>query len=286
MWDIGNNAMKSILITGADSYIGTSVEAWLKRFLNEYRVDTLDMIRPEWREYSFKGYDVVFHVAGVAHQRETKKNEDLYYKINYKLAIEVAKKARNEGVGQFIILSSMSVYGLNQGVVTKDSIPDPKTFYGKAKWMADCEIEKMQSKDFLVSILRPPMVYGRNCKGNYQMLRKLAIKSPVFAEFKNERSMIYIDNLSEFVKKVIDQEQIGIFQPQNREYVSTTEMVREISNAHQKVVFFTRLFNPIIYFLKQRVNIFQKVFGNLVYEKCDLCDTVGFKESIIRAEGE
>ena len=238
MWDIGNNAMKSILITGADSYIGTSVEAWLKRFLNEYRVDTLDMIRPEWREYSFKGYDVVFHVAGVAHQRETKKNEDLYYKINYKLAIEVAKKARNEGVGQFIILSSMSVYGLNQGVVTKDSIPDPKTFYGKAKWMADCEIEKMQSKDFLVSILRPPMVYGRNCKGNYQMLRKLAIKSPVFAEFKNERSMIYIDNLSEFVKKVIDQEQIGIFQPQNREYVSTTEMVREISNAHQKVVFF------------------------------------------------
>lgn len=276
--------MKKILITGENSYIGMSVEAWLKKFPDEYHISTLDMTKSVWREYCFKGYDIVFHVAGIAHQKETKENEALYYEVNYKLAVEVAKKSRAEGVRQFIILSSMSVYGLSQGVITKNSIPAPKTFYGKSKWMADQEIEKLKSKDFLVTILRPPMVYGKNCKGNYQMLRRLALKSPVFVDFKNERSMIYIDNLCAFVKEIIDQARPGIFHPQNKEYVSTTEMVRKICRVHHKVIFFVKIFNPIIYFLVKKIYVFQKVFGSLVYEKCDLCDTVNFEESIRRTE--
>lgn len=278
--------MKKILITGANSYIGMSVEAWLKRFPDEYQIDTLDMIKPTWRDYRFEGYEVVFHVAGIVHQKETKENERLYYEVNYKLAVEAAKKSKAAGVRQFIILSSMSVYGLSQGMVTKNSIPSPKTFYGKAKWMADQEIEKLQSNDFLVTILRPPMVYGKNCKGNYQLLRKFALKSPVFIKFENERSMIFIDNLCAFVKDVIDKERTGIFQPQNKEYVSTTEMVREICSVHHKVIFFVKIFHPIIYFLRGKIDVFQKVFGSLVYEKCDLCDTVTFSESIIKAEME
>lgn len=276
--------MKKILITGANSYIGTSMESYLHKFPNEYQIDTLDMTKPEWKEYCFEGYDVIFHVAGIAHQKERKKNKALYYQVNYKLAVEVAKKAKAKGIRQFIILSSMSVYGLNQGVVTKNSVPAPRSFYGKAKWLADREIEKLQSSDFLVTILRPPMVYGKNCKGNYQMLRKLALKSPIFPNVENERSMVYIDNLCAFVKNVIDEERIGVFHPQNKEYVSTTDMVREICSANHKNIVVVNLFNPIINRFVKKINIFQKVFGSLVYEKCDLSDAVEFKESIIKTE--
>ena len=61
--------MKRILITGADSYIGTSVEKWLKRseFSGMYQVDTVDMRGEGWKQKDFSGYDTVFHVAGIAH---------------------------------------------------------------------------------------------------------------------------------------------------------------------------------------------------------------------------
>jgi len=276
--------MKKILITGANSYIGGSLERWLGCFPGSYQVDTLDMVNPKWREHSFQKYSVVFHVAGIAHQRETKENESLYYEVNYKLAVETAKKAKAEGVRQFIFLSSMSIYGLAQGRITRETIPAPKNFYGKAKWRADRKIRELQSEAFLVVILRPPMVYGKDCKGNYQLLRRWAIKSPLFADFKNERSMIHIDNLSAFVKDVIDHEKSGVFFPQNKEYVSTAEMVKEISRANHKKTFFLKGLNPLIRLLKGRVGVLQKVFGSLVYEKCDLCETVDFRESILRTE--
>ena len=127
--------MKKILITGANSYIGTSFEKYLKEnYPDEYIVDTVDMIDGSWREKSFAGYDSVFHVAGIAHQKETKKNAHLYYEVNRDLAVETAKKAKSEGVKQFIFLSSMSVYGMDTGVITKETKPNPKSNYGKSKF--------------------------------------------------------------------------------------------------------------------------------------------------------
>lgn len=58
--------MKKILITGANSYIGTSFESYIKEnFTEQYLVDTVDMLDGSWREKSFTGYDSVFHVAGL-----------------------------------------------------------------------------------------------------------------------------------------------------------------------------------------------------------------------------
>ena len=71
--------MKKILITGANSYIGTSFETWVNEWPNEYKVDTLDVKDVDWINYSFKGYDVVFHVAGIAHVSTDPKMEELYY---------------------------------------------------------------------------------------------------------------------------------------------------------------------------------------------------------------
>ena len=141
--------MKKILITGANSYIGTSFEKYLNNnYFNDYEVDTADMIDGTWREKSFNGYDVVFHVAGIAHQKENKNNAHIYYEVNRDLAVETAKKAKNDGVKQFIFLSSMSVYGMETGVITKKTSPSPKTNYGKSKLQAEEHITSLRDESF------------------------------------------------------------------------------------------------------------------------------------------
>lgn len=277
--------MKKVLITGANSYIGMSFEKWIEENCADIQTTTLDLIGDAWRETDFSQYDVIFHVAGIAHQKETKNNAELYYKVNRDLAIETAKKAKSEGVMQFVILSSMSVYGRNCGMITKATKEAPKTNYGKSKYEADEEIKKLQSDNFIVSILRPPMVYGKGCKGNYQSLRKLAIKFPFFPKFNNERSMIYITNLAAFVERIIREEKAGVFFPQNAEYVNTSDMVKKISQIYGKQKTMLSIVNWVIKFmLKLHVSLVEKVFGSLMYEKVDLCNTVEFNQSIIETE--
>ncbi|NMM65098.1 NAD-dependent epimerase/dehydratase family protein [Clostridium sp. P21] len=257
--------MKKILITGANSYIGTSFENYVKQWSDEYTVDTVDMIDGTWKTKDFSRFDVVFHVAGIAHIKETKENAELYYKVNRDLVYEVTKKAKSEGVKQFIFLSSMSVYGMETGVISKNTVPAPKSNYGKSKLQAEELITPLQDSTFNIAVLRPPMIYGKGCKGNYVRLEKFALKSPIFPDIKNKRSMIYIDNLCEFVKQIIDDESNGLFLPQNEEYVCTSDMVKEIAEAHGKKIYMTKLFNPLLRVLK--VSTVNKVFGDLMYEK-------------------
>ena len=274
--------MKKILITGAGSYIGTSFEKYMEQFGNDYSVDTVDMIGDSWKSVSFSGYDCVFHVAGIAHQKETLENALLYYEVNRNLAIATAKKAKRDGVKQFILLSSMSVYGVESGVITKKTVPHPKSHYGKSKLQADEKIVKLDCDSFKVATLRPPMVYGKDCKGNYQRLRTFALKSPIFPDYPNKRSMVYIGNLCAFVKKTIDEEKSGLFFPQNAEYVNTSEMVRVIARLKNKNLFMPKIFNPFINLIC--IPIIKKVFGSLMYEKTDLVSDYNLFESIELSE--
>ena len=94
--------MKRILIAGANSYIGTSFENYIKeKFHSDYTIDTVDMISDAWKESSFAGYDSIFCVAGIAHSDNGKISAEkaaLYYSVNRDLAIETAKKAKDEGL--------------------------------------------------------------------------------------------------------------------------------------------------------------------------------------------
>jgi UDP-glucose 4-epimerase len=133
------------------------------------------------------------------------------------------------------------------------------------------------------------MVYGKGCKGNYTKLSKLALKSPIFPKIKNERSMIYIDNLCEFVKILIDDFSNGLFFPQNREYVNISEMVKLIAEVHGKKILITKIFNPLLNRL--RLNLIQKAINELVYDKriskginMDRYNLIDFKNSIISTE--
>lgn len=255
--------MKRILITGANSYIGMSFEKYMSNF-KDYSIDTLDMLDPNWKDYDFSKYDSIFHVAGIAHIKETKENAQLYYKVNRDITIEVAKIAKSKGVKQFVFLSSMSVYGIEVGIITKETEPNPNTNYGKSKLEAEIGLNELRDDNFKVAILRPPMVYGEGCKGNYKLLTKFALMSPIFPDIENKRSMIHIDKLCEYVKKYIDENANDVFYPQDDKYVCTTEMVKEIAKSHNKNIKTTKIFNPIIKNIKY--DLFNKVFGDLIYK--------------------
>lgn len=269
---------KRVLITGKGSYIGTSVKSYLLESPRKYEVEELETKGLVPSAALFEGYDVVFHAAGIAHIKETEENKHLYYEVNRDLTLKIAESAKTAGVKQFIILSSMSVYGLVTGHITKSTEPKPVNAYGDSKLQADIELEKLADDSFKVAVLRPPMVYGKGCKGNYQQLRSFALKSPVFPKYKNERSMLYIGNLCEFVKRLIDNRSSGVFFPQNKEYVCTSDMVFSIASYHKKSILLLSVFYPFIKIL--RVNVINKVFGNLTYEKVDTIDMYSFEESV------
>lgn len=261
--------MKNILVTGKNSYIGTSLKNWLMRESDKYKVDTVDMKDGSWKENDFSKYDVVFHVAGIAHVSSDPKMEDLYYKVNRDLTIQTAEKAKAEGVKQFIFMSSIIVYGdssSSKRVIDRNTVPTPSNFYGNSKLQAEEGIKDLESDDFKIVVLRPPMIYGKGSKGNYPRLANMAKKIPIFPDIDNERSMLHIDNLCEFIKVMIDHEETGLYFPQNKEYVKTSELVRMIAEVHGKKIMMTRVFNPVLR-LMFGIGIVNKVFGNLVYEK-------------------
>ena len=226
--------LKKVLITGANSYIGESVEKWLNNSDNEYEVDTLDMLDPNWKEFDFSKYDTVFHVAGIAHADVGNVSEEVkqkYYQVNTDLTSEVANIAKNAKVRQFIFMSSMIVYsGCGTTHITKDTKPKAENFYGDSKLQADLKLQEMNDDSFKVVVVRPPMIYGKGSKGNYPQLVKLATKLPVFPIVNNKRSMLHIDNLCEFIKLMIDNEESGVFFPQNSKYTNTSDMVQMIAS--------------------------------------------------------
>lgn len=277
--------MKRILITGKNSYIGNSFELWLAKDPQRYKVDKISVKDDSWKKINFSSYNTIFHVAGIAHLNERKVDKNLYYIVNRDLANKIAIKAKEEGVEHFIFTSSMSVYGKETGIIDKHTPTKPKSHYGKSKLDAERLISELDDINYKVSIIRPPMIYGRGCKGNYAKLSLLARRIPVFPNIKNRRSMIYIDNLNEYIKSIVDNPTSGFFFPQNKEYVCTSEMVKEISSVFNRRIWLTKLFNPLLKVSK--TDLINKIFGDLIYSK-DIDEKyklknynlVDFKESI------
>ena len=266
--------MKKILITGANSYIGTAFENYMKGFA-DYQVDTVDMVDGAWREKSFAGYDTVYHVAGIAHSDNGKISEEkkkLYYAVNSDLAVETAKKAKADGVKQFIFMSSAIVYGKSAPIgktklITKDTPVNPENAYSDSKVQAEKGLQPLADESFKLVILRPPMIYGKGSKGNYPTLSKFGKKLPFFPYIKNERSMLYIGHLVEFVRLMIENEESGVFFPQNAEWGNTSEIVREIGRAHGRKVRLVKGFGWAVKFAGLFTGLVNKAFGNFTYDQ-------------------
>ena len=273
--------MKKILITGAGSYVGESVRRYILAKDSSYQIDAVDTMGDNWKKVDYTKYDVVFHVAGIAHVNADPKMEPLYYKVNCNLTIEVAKHAKAAGVRQFIFMSSQIVFHESQSlkaeVLTAETKPAPNGFYGNSKLQAEnglWNLVKNQKENstrsqggnqMKICILRPCMIYGPNAKGNFSRLAKLACKTPVFPEWHNKRSMLYIDNLAEFVKQAIERELEGTFYPQNRELADTVEIVRYFAKEAGHKIWITKLLNPFVWMGSLVLQPINKMFATYYY---------------------
>lgn len=265
--------MKKVLITGAGSYVGESVRRYIvAKMPDQYHIDAVDTMGDNWKKADYSQYDVVFHVAGIAHVNADPKMEPLYYKVNRDLTIEVARHAQNAGVKQFIFMSSQIVFHESQSlkteVLTAETKPNPNGFYGDSKLQAEEGLKALRAEggEMKICILRPCMIYGPNAKGNFPRLAKLACKTPIFPAWHNKRSMLYIDNLAEFVLQTIERELEGTFYPQNRELADTVEIIRFFAKEAGHKVWITKLFNPFVWlgsFVLQPIN---KMFATYYYD--------------------
>ena len=265
--------MKKVLITGAGSYVGESVRRYIMaKIPGRYQIDAVDTFGDNWKKTDYTQYDVVFHVAGIAHVNADPKMEALYYKVNRDLTIEVARYAQEAGVKQFIFMSSQIVFhesrSLKTEVLTAETKPNPNGFYGDSKLQAEKGLKALRAKggQMKMCILRPCMIYGTNAKGNFPRLAKLARKTPVFPAWHNKRSMLYIDNLAEFVLQAMEYELEGTFYPQNRELADTVEIIRFFARASGHNVWITRMLNPFVWlgsFVLQPIN---KMFATYYYD--------------------
>lgn len=302
--------MKRILIAGANSYIGTSLERYLLEYnasqgRERYRVDTISQRDSQWEDYDFRGYDAVFQASGIAHVDTgavKQEQQALYYRVNCDLAAATARKARAAGVGLFIYPSSIIVYGDSapygkSRMITRQTPVGNSHFYGHSKIRAEEELRRLESEapaGMQVAILRLPMVYGRGSRGNYPLLAKLADRLPFFPNVRNQRSMIYIENLCEFLRQCIEEGRGGLYFPQNPAYTSTSQMVREIAAAHGKKMLLLKVLNPLVALASRmpgRVGVLaNKAFGSLTYDREMSGDMEAYclyslEESIRRTEG-
>ncbi len=265
---------KRVLVTGVNSYIGNAFRSYMEQYPEEAVVDGISVRNDAWKTLDFSGYDCIFDVAGIAHADTGHVSEEVkkrYYAVNCDLTVALAQKAKEEGVRQFIFMSSAIVYGDSapigfQRMITRDTPPAPADFYGDSKLQAEKGILPLVDDHFKIAVLRPPMIYGKGSKGNYPVLSKMAQKLPAFPKVGNCRSMLYIGNLVEFVRLVIKNEESGFFFPQNGQYSNTSQLVQMIAEAHGKHIILVGGCTVPLRLLSQATGLVNKAFGSLAYD--------------------
>lgn len=275
--------MKKILILGANSYIGTSFRKYLTtEYPEQYIVDTVSLRGDAWKSMDWANYDSVINVTGKAHAdittlSDAEKQE--YYTVNCELACEAAKKAITDQVKQYIYFSSIIVYGDSSNSrkpvrITADTKPAPSNFYGESKLRAEQKLQTLfayAERETKLVILRLPMIYGPGCKGNYKTLVRLAEKLPLFPTYHNERSVLRIEHLAEYLRTLVDSGEEGLFWPQDETYRSTPDMIFELAEKAGKHILPAAWLNPFVrlaFFLPGKPGkLARKAFGTLTIER-------------------
>lgn len=266
---------KRVLITGESGYIAGKIRDFLQQWENtypgSYEIKQISVKDENWKGLDFSQYHILIHTAALVHKKEKPEMKPLYDRVNVLLTRELAVKAKKEGMIQFIFFSTLNVYGMETGRITKDTRPEPISLYGRSKLEAEKAAEELADRQFKVCILRPAMVYGQGCKGNYRLLGKLALCLRCFPKIDNQRSVLHIDKLCEMVRTVIEEGWEGIFVLQDEEYGNTSQMVEKIAREKGRHIWISGAFNPLVYLtficpVKKIRTMSKKAFGTLIYE--------------------
>ena len=280
--------MQRVLVIGRESYIGRSFAGFVQG--EGLDVEFAGARDGSWRAMDFIGFSTVLLAAGLAHRRSTAGDKDLYLAVNRELPLAAAEKAKEAGVGQFIFLSSLYAYGSKRGEITARTQENPKDVYGLSKLLAEKALAGLADETFRVAVLRPPMVYGPGCRGNFPRLAALVRLLPVFPDRPNRRSLIYIDNLCRLLQLIVEHGVGGLFHPQNEDYVNTCDLVMEMARAQGRKMRLSRLLNPAVSLFLPFVPAVEKLFGDLYYDRVMSFENglppynvVGFAESVARS---
>lgn len=256
--------MTNVLITGINSFIGNATERWLLD-KKGYHIEKISVRGESWKNISFQEFDVIIHVAGLAHASLKSKDFKLYDQVNHLLTKEIANKAKKEGVKHFIFLSSMIVYNAEQTKIDASTVPKPIGPYAESKLNAENALRLLSDGLFKLTILRPAMVYGPEGKGNFPKLVKFAQWSFIFPRISNQRSMIYINHLAEAIHQVIKHQHYGIFHLANQTPVATFHIVQTVRQILGKKTYLTRIFNGFIHLASNVSFALRKLFKDFYY---------------------
>lgn len=261
------------MLIGIGGYIGSKFTEYINNHYPDWQIDAVDSMNRKWAEADFSGYDAVYNVSGLAHANARQGSEELYYQVNGQLPIDVATKAKEEGVPLFIQMSSQIVYGDmsdlgEEKMITADTIPSEPTIYGKSKMVAERGLQQLVDDTFKVAIMRPPLIYSEYARDNFPRLVNFAKKMPIFPKLANKQSMVYVDNLCELVKLIIEHKQGGIYYPQQECYIETSKIVADIAKAVGNKMWQTRIFNPALRLLSKipQLEFIHKAFGSIAYD--------------------
>ncbi len=261
----------NILITGKNSYIGEHIKSYLESFKNT--VDEVDTLTDDWKKIDYSKYDSIVHVAAIVHDNAQKSSEELFKRVNTELPFSIAYLAKEQGVKQFIFLSTMGVFGLGKALSEDDSVVNkntpihPTSLYGSSKYEAEKKLESIEDDSFSVVIVRPPNVYGPGCKGNYiSGFSKLANMMFVCPDAYTSihQSMIYIDNLSECIRLLILNNSSGVFHPQDDRTPNTVEMIELIRAANGKKTRKSKFLGKLVKTFS-KLSVVKKIYGGIKY---------------------
>jgi UDP-glucose 4-epimerase len=253
--------MKKLLITGSSGFVGSY---FIHKYKDKYDIKTFSFLKDDIHSLNCNYTDTVLYLSALVHQMDGASCEE-YERVNVTQTLELAKKAKENGVKQFIFMSTVAVYGIETGVMNEKSDYTPLTEYGKSKLRAEIELQKLDNKNFKVSIIRPPIVYGKNAPGNMKSLLKLINKVPLlpFGKIENKRSMVYIGNLCHLVYEIITQEKLGIFLASDDQPLSTSRLIELMAKNLDKKVYLVKIpfFESLLKILKPSFH--KRLYGSL-----------------------
>ena len=254
--------MKKVLITGSTGFVGNYL---INKYKKKDDMKTFSFLKDDINSLDYSDIDVVFHLSALVHQMSGASCEE-YEKVNITQTLELAKKAKENGVKQFVFMSTVKVYGEEtDSKYSENSICNPEDEYGKSKLKAELELQKLEDEDFKVSIIRTPIVYGYGVKANIKSLINLVNKVPLlpFGKIENKRSMVYIGNLCHLVDEVITQEKQGIFLASDDEPLSTTRLIELIAKNLDKKIYLVKIpfFESLLKILKPSFH--KRLYGSL-----------------------